>query len=189
MAPLVEMLPTNFFPSVPPSIGPELAPESGIEPEPELEEPELVEAPATELDAPPEVELPLVAEPELEPELEEGASPPEPELAEVPRPPSSAGYCWLPSGGLPDDPQAKRATVATAGSRRRKRVLRFINSAVAVGARTRQRIRARHSRHECFSQGRHPPSGTDRVARACAQRPYPAATMLAWTASSVAVEA
>ena len=45
-----------------------------------------------------------------------------------------------------DDPQAMSASVAAAASRGRKRVPLCINSAVAAGARTRQRIRARHSR-------------------------------------------
>jgi hypothetical protein len=198
MAPLVEMLPTNFFPSVPPSIDPELVPESRLEPElePELEEPELVEASAPELDPPPDVELPLVPEPELEPEVEEDAPPPELEPAEVLRPPSSAGCCWLPSDGPPDDPQAISASVATAGSRERKRILPCINSAVAAGARTRQRIRARHSREGSHSAPRllgtsigsalaprvllaGTASSVSNGSGRSLQCPYPAATMLA----------
>jgi hypothetical protein len=156
MAPLVEMLPTNFFPDVPPSLGPELDPELEPELEPELasadasdpelelapelelDELEVDEEPEPELEPPPDVEPEVVPESELEPDIEEGGPPPLLELADVPGPPSSPKD-W-PS---PDEPHALMANVTATAKRRCTQDAGFINSAVAAGGRTRQRIRAR----------------------------------------------
>jgi hypothetical protein len=72
ITPLVEMLPTNFFPVKPPSLEPELGPASELELDPELvPEPDPELAPELEPEAEPELDPALVAElePEVVPEL------------------------------------------------------------------------------------------------------------------------
>ena len=133
MAPLVEMLPTNF----PPVEASPLDPES--EPEPELEvEPDPEPAPE-ELDEDEEPD-PLL-EPELElsvasSEPEPGTPPfdaslPGPESAEAPGPPLSVDGFSL------DDPQATTTNNAAIGKRGRNWAARFIDSAVAARGSTR----------------------------------------------------
>jgi hypothetical protein len=135
MAPLVEMLPTNFFPVEPPE-EPELA--SGLEPElasgldPELA-PELVPELAPELVPEPDPELAPEPDPELAPELaaelepppvlEAPPSPDEPELTPEPLPevaPELAPELVpLPSPAPPGPPadDAHAAMRATAGGK------------------------------------------------------------------------
>jgi hypothetical protein len=131
MAPLVEMLPTNFFPVEPPEepeLASELEPElaSGLDPElaPELA-PELVPGPDPELAPPPDPELApeLAAELEPPPVLEAPPSPDEseltPELLPEVAPELVPELVPLPSPAPPgppaDDPHA--AMRATAGGK------------------------------------------------------------------------
>lgn len=153
MAPLVEMLPTNFFPDEPPSPDPELDPEPELEPEdapdadpelasePEPDEPPPDEEPDPELAAPPEPEVEPEEAPEPEPEneavVDESLSGFEPEP--VPLPPPSSPDPWFEP---PEEPHAIRTDATAAGRRRRERGARFINSAVAARSETRQRIAA-----------------------------------------------
>src|SRR5437879_5306559 len=126
MAPLVEMLPTNFFPDAPPSPDPEPDPDPELEPEdapdpdpdPELDElpldeepdPELVPAPDPEVE--PE-ELPV--DPELEDDAVDREAPSELELDPVP-PPASLDP-WFESA---EEPHAMRMDARLAGRRRRE---------------------------------------------------------------------
>ncbi len=151
MAPFVEMLPTNFFPDEPPSPDPELDPEPELEPDdapdadpelasdPEPDEPPLDEEPDPELAPPPEPEVEPEEAPDAEPEDEAVVDDPlsgfEPELVPLP-PPSSPDHWFEP----PEEPHAIRTDATAAGSRRREREARFINSAVAARSETRQRI-------------------------------------------------
>jgi hypothetical protein len=145
MAPLVEMLPTNFFPVVPPLLEPESAPESEVEVDPDPES-ELVPAPELELEEDEEPAPELEPDPELEdepalasvdPELDAGGvavslstleSPP------VPPVPSSLDGFEL------DDPQATRTDRRAIGNRRGS-AARFIDRAVAASGVTRHENR------------------------------------------------
>jgi hypothetical protein len=126
MAPLVEMLPTNF-PLVEAS---PLDPESGLEPELEVEpDPELEPAPELDDDEGPD--------PWLEPELELAVASSEPELGAAPldallaRPESAEGPAAPLDGFSPDDPQATATHKAAIGTRGRKQATRFIYPLVA----------------------------------------------------------
>jgi hypothetical protein len=143
MAPLVEMLPTNFFPVVPPLLEPESAPESEVEVDPDPES-EIVPDPELELEEDeepaPEPDPELEDEPALasvDPELDvEGvaASLSTLESAPVPPVPSSLDGFEL------DDPQATRTDRRAIGNRRGW-AARFINGAVAASGVTRHENR------------------------------------------------
>ena len=163
MAPLVEMLPTNFFPDEPPSVDAE--PELEVDPDPELElEPEPEDPP--ELDPEPELdepeELPLEEEPELVPPLDAAvepdedaveadpedevlldASPSAPEPEPCADPPASSPCHWVE---LPDEPHASTNDAAATRRRKHDREARFIDIAVTSRRETRQRIGVRLSR-------------------------------------------
>ena len=165
MAPLVEMLPTNFRPVEPPSLDPESSPESEVEVEPdpefelaselEFEAPEDIEAPVeedeepdAELEPDPELGVELPAAPD-EPELDAGVAAPlpsAPESSPVPSPPLPLPWLSPDDRLSPDDPQATRADKAAIGKTWKRWQVRFINSAVAASGATRHENRGRSER-------------------------------------------
>jgi hypothetical protein len=139
MAPLVEMLPTNFFPDEPPS---DAEPELEVDPDPELE-PELEDPP--ELDPEPELLPPLDAAVEPDEDVVEAApedealldaSPSAPEPEPCTDPPAASPCSWVE---LPDEPHASTNDATAAGRNGRRREARFIDTAVASLRETRQR--------------------------------------------------